>query len=93
MLARRLQALPPIVPARALVVWCARTELGVLMAAGVEDGGLDHLVAAATLLGLQIRPEWQDGVRANLRVALTLGAQVAAFPLPDEAEPAPVFAA
>jgi hypothetical protein len=63
------------------------------MASGVDDEGLDHMIAAAPLLGLDIRPQWRDGVRANLRVALNFGTLVAAFPLPDEAEPAPVFCA
>jgi Protein of unknown function (DUF4089) len=63
------------------------------MTSGVDDSGAEHLLAAATLLGLDIRPEWRDGVRANLQVSLNFGALVAAFPLADEAEPAPVFVA
>jgi hypothetical protein len=66
---------------------------GACMTSGVDDGGLDHLMAAATLLGLDIRPEWRAGVRANLRVSLDFGALVGGFPLPDETEPAPVFVA
>ena len=66
---------------------------GACMTSGVEDSGLDQLVAAATLLGLDIRPQWRDGVRANLRVSLDFGALVGGFPLPDETEPAPVFVA
>jgi Protein of unknown function (DUF4089) len=57
------------------------------------DADLDHLLAAAPLFGLDIRAEWRDGVRANLRASLLLGGQVTAFPLDDEAEPAPVFVA
>lgn len=63
------------------------------MTADPDDADLDHLIAAAGLLGLDIRPEWRDGVRANLRTTLAMGRQVATFPLPDEAEPAPVFVA
>ncbi len=63
------------------------------MSSGVTDGDLDHLIAAAGLLGLDIAPDWRAGVRANLRVALSFGALVAEFPLPDAAEPAPVFSA
>jgi hypothetical protein len=57
------------------------------------DADLDHLIAAAGMLGLDIRPEWREGVRANLLATLRMGAVVGAFALPDEAEPAPVFAA
>jgi hypothetical protein len=57
------------------------------------DDELNHLMASAALLGLDIRPEWRDAVRANLRVTLALGAMVTSFPLPDEIEPAPVFSA
>ena len=63
------------------------------MPADVTDADLDHLIAAASLFGLEIAPDWRAGVRANLRVSLTLGALVSAFALPDEAEPAPVFVA
>ncbi len=59
----------------------------------MDDADLDHLIAAAGLLGLEIRPEWRDGVRANLRVSLQFAALVTAFALADEAEPAPVFTA
>ena len=48
--------------------------------------------AGARLLAIPLVPEWRAGIRANLRVSLTLGALVAGFDLPDEAEPAPVFA-
>ena len=63
------------------------------MTADYADTDLDHLVAAAALLGLDIRPEWRDGVRANLRTSLAMGALVDGFELPDEAEPAAIFIA
>jgi Protein of unknown function (DUF4089) len=55
---------------------------------------LDDLIeAAARALNLPIEPEWKPAVKANLQITLHLGAQVAAFKLPDDAEPAPVFVA
>ncbi len=47
----------------------------------------------APLLGIQVRPEWRDAILVHLRISLAHAASVAAFPLPDEAEPAPVFRA
>ena len=49
--------------------------------------------ASAAALGIKIEPEWRDAVRGNLAVTFRLGALVLEFPLPDEAEPAPVFTA
>jgi hypothetical protein len=49
--------------------------------------------ASAALLGLEIAPEWRDGVRGNLAMTFRLGGMVGDFELPDEAEPAPVFTA
>jgi hypothetical protein len=55
---------------------------------------LDDLIdAAARALDLPIDPKWKPAVKLNLAVTLRLGQQVTEFPLPDEAEPAPVFAA
>ena len=53
----------------------------------------DFIDAAAKLLSLPIEPEWRSGIKANLQVTLRVGAMVAEFELPDEAEPAPVFEA
>ena len=54
----------------------------------------DTLIAAATaLLGIPLRPEWHDAIRLHLGITLGHAANVAGFPLPDEAEPAPVFRA
>lgn len=59
-----------------------------------DPASLDAFIAAATaVLGIQIDPAWQDAIRANLAVTLRHAAAVAAFDLPDEAEPAPVFSA
>ena len=49
--------------------------------------------AAAAALGLPVAPAWKTAVRANLDVSLRLARLVDEFPLPDEAEPADVFAA
>ena len=53
---------------------------------------VDALVAAsAQALKLPLDPAWHGGVRFNLDLILRLGAVVDAFPLPDDAELAPVF--
>jgi hypothetical protein len=55
---------------------------------------LDDLVdAAARALNLTVAPEWRSAVKANLALTFALGELFADFPLPDEAEPAPVFTA
>jgi hypothetical protein len=53
----------------------------------------DYIAAAARVLELPIDPAWQPAVRANLALTLRLAAVVAEFPLPDEADAAPVFEA
>ena len=50
-----------------------------------------YMDASAPVLGIAIDPAWRDAVRANLALSLRMAAIVAAFPLEDEAEPAPVF--
>jgi hypothetical protein len=55
---------------------------------------LDAMIAAESrALGLPIAKGWMPAVRSNLAVTLRHAAQVAAFELADEAEPAPVFRA
>ena len=55
---------------------------------------LDSFVdAAAHALDLKIEPAWKDAIKINLEVTLALAALFADFPLPDDAEPAPVFSA
>jgi 1-carboxybiuret hydrolase subunit AtzG-like len=55
---------------------------------------LDAFVdAAAHALALSVEPAWKGAVKANLAVTLALAASFADFPLPDDAEPAPVFTA
>jgi hypothetical protein len=53
----------------------------------------DFIAAAAAALQLPLEPDWQAAVKANLAVTLQHAANVAAFALPDEAEPAPIFKA
>lgn len=60
----------------------------------MTDAELDAFMdGSAAVLGLTIVPEWRDAVRANLAITFRLGGIVEQFPLPDEAEPAPVFSA
>jgi hypothetical protein len=55
---------------------------------------LDAYIDAGTaLLGIPVQPEWRDAIRLHLGVSFELGRAVLEFPLPDEAEPAPVFSA
>jgi hypothetical protein len=55
---------------------------------------LDQFIdAAAHTLALPVEPAWRPAVKANLEVTLRLAASFADFPLPDDAEPAPVFVA
>ena len=55
---------------------------------------LDHFIdAAAVAIDLPVEPAWKPAVKANLEVTLQLARLFADFPLPDDAEPAPVFVA
>jgi hypothetical protein len=55
---------------------------------------LDRFIAAAAhALDLPVQKKWLPAIKANLRVTLQHAATVAAFELPDDAEPAPVFRA
>ena len=56
----------------------------------MSDPDIDALAAA---LGIPLRPEFREGVAANLAVSLRLATLVAAFPLDDEEDLAPVFRA
>jgi hypothetical protein len=53
----------------------------------------DFIDAAARALVLPIEDGWRPAIAANLRVTLEHAAAVEAFPLPDDAEPGPVFKA
>ncbi len=49
------------------------------------------LESSAAIFRLPIEPSWRDAVRMNLKVVLEHAAKVEVFPLPDSAEPAPLF--
>ena len=53
----------------------------------------DFITAGAGALDLAIDKAWMPAVHGHLEVTLRHGALVAAFALPDDAEPAPVFRA
>ena len=53
----------------------------------------NYIDAVAAALALPIEPQWKPAVRANLEVSLRLARLVDEFTLPDEIEPASVFAA
>ena len=53
---------------------------------------LDALItASARELRLPLDPAWRPGVKFNLNLILRIAATVDEFPLPDDAEPGPVF--
>jgi hypothetical protein len=53
----------------------------------------DYIDAVSSALALPIDQAWKPAVRANLEVSLRLARLVDEFHLPDETEPASVFAA
>ncbi|WP_375412196.1 DUF4089 domain-containing protein [uncultured Bradyrhizobium sp.] len=53
----------------------------------------DYIDAVGKALALAVEDAWKPMVRANLEVSLRLARLVGEFPLPDEIEPASVFAA
>ena len=53
----------------------------------------DYIDAVGKALALPVDESWKPAVRANLEVSLRLARLVDEFPLPDETEPASVFAA
>jgi 1-carboxybiuret hydrolase subunit AtzG-like protein len=58
-----------------------------------SDRRLDFIDAAARVLDLAIEPAWKPAIAANLEATLRLAASFMEFPLPDDAEPAPIFVA
>jgi hypothetical protein len=52
----------------------------------------DYIDAVAKALALPVEEAWRPAIRANLEVSLRLARMVDDFALPDETEPAPVFA-
>jgi hypothetical protein len=53
----------------------------------------DYIDAVAGALTLPVEDAWRPAVRANLDVSLKLARMVDEFALPDDTEPASVFAA
>ena len=53
----------------------------------------DYIASVAKALALPIDDAWRPAVKANLEVSLRLARLVDEFALPDETEPASVFAA
>ena len=53
----------------------------------------DFIASGARALNLTIDRAWMPAVRSHLEVTLRHGALVAAYALPDDVEPAPVFKA
>jgi hypothetical protein len=53
----------------------------------------DYIDAVGKALGLSIAEAWKPAVRTNLEISLRLAGLVDEFALPDETEPASVFAA
>ena len=51
----------------------------------------DFIAAGARALDFEIDKAWMPAVRGHLQVTLRHGALVAAFAVPDDAEPAPGF--
>lgn len=52
-----------------------------------------YMDAVASALGLPIEESWKPTISANLAVSLKMARMVEAFALPDESEPAPIYAA
>ena len=53
----------------------------------------DYIDAVAKALSLSVEDAWKPAVKANLEVSLRLARLVDEFALPDETEPASVYAA
>jgi len=53
----------------------------------------DYVDAVSKALVLPVQDAWRPAVKANLEVSLRLARLVEEFALPDETEPASVFAA
>jgi len=61
-------------------------------AAPQQPDAIDLMIRAGThALRLPLEPAWYGGVKFNLQLIMRLAALVDEFPLPDAAEPAPVF--
>ena len=63
------------------------------MTTGNRESLDDYIDVVAKALALPVEEAWRPAVRANLEVSLRLARLVDEFALPDEIEPANVFAA
>jgi len=65
------------------------------MTVPVKSGGAfdpeAYLDQAAAMAGLEIDPAYRPGVLMNLKVSYQIAQNFLSFPLPDDAEPAPVY--
>ncbi|NEU12824.1 DUF4089 domain-containing protein [Methylobacterium sp. BTF04] len=52
-----------------------------------------YITAAAALLAIPLDPAWIGAIGSNLSVLCAAADLVGGFPLPDAAEPAPVYTA
>lgn len=50
-----------------------------------------HVAHMADVMGLTIRPEWREGVVANMKATARAAGLVTEFALDEHVEPAPVF--
>src|SRR6202171_1534369 len=78
--------------------WIARASRGMTrrerrLIAKSPDPLDAYIDAVAKALALPVEDAWKPAVRANLEVSLRLARLVDEFALPDEPEPASVFAA
>ncbi len=53
----------------------------------------EFAAVSSNALRVRLEPEWKAAVASNLRTIFNIAAVVDGFPLPDDAEPAPVFEA
>jgi len=60
---------------------------------GGRDPLDDFIDAAAAALDLPIAADWKASIKTNVELTIRVAALFADFPLPDEAEPAPIFSA
>jgi len=64
-----------------------------MLTAGNSESLDNYIDVVAKALALPVEEAWRPAVRANLEVSLRLARLVDEFALPDEIEPASVFAA
>jgi hypothetical protein len=63
------------------------------LSVSTSDPQDDYIDAVAKALMLPVEDAWRPAIKANLDVSLRLARLVDEFPLPDDTEPACVFAA